>query len=94
MAMRWSHAENDEVDITVWDVLPECEVCGRLYEGNECGGCDVGEEDDMNRGREHDDRRKAQAAAARRHENRARRQSRPGHGQRATENRKAIKESD
>jgi hypothetical protein len=49
---------------------------------------------DMSNGREHDDRRKAQAAAARKHVNQARRQSRPGHGQRGAERRKAIKEGD
>lgn len=48
----------------------------------------------MNRGREHDERRKAQAAAARKHDNQARRRSRPGHGTRGSENRKAIKEGD
>ncbi len=48
----------------------------------------------MSNGREHDDRRKAQAAAARKHVNQARRQSRPGHGQRGAERRKAIKEGD
>lgn len=46
----------------------------------------------MNRGREHDERRKAQAAAARKHANRARRQSRPGHGNRGAMKRQAIKE--
>lgn len=45
-------------------------------------------------GREHDERRKAQAAAARKHANKARRHSRPGHGNRGSENRKAIKEGD
>ena len=48
----------------------------------------------MGNGQQHDERRKAQAAAARKYVNRARRQSRPGHGQRGSENRKAIKEGD
>ena len=48
----------------------------------------------MSKGREHADRRAAQAAAARKHVNRARRQSRPGRGNRGSENRKAIKEGD
>ena len=48
----------------------------------------------MSNGRDHDERRKAQAAAARRHANQARRHSRPGKGNRRTENNKAIKESD
>lgn len=48
----------------------------------------------MSSGRDHDNRRKAQAAAARKHTNRARRQSRPGAGNRGSENRKAIKEGD
>ena len=48
----------------------------------------------MSNGREHDERRKSQAAATRKHANKARRHSRPGHGQRGSENRKAIKEGD
>lgn len=48
----------------------------------------------MSNGREHADRRKAQAAAARKHANKARRHSRPGRGNRGSENRKAIKEGD
>jgi len=51
-------------------------------------------EEDMSKGREHDERRKSQAAAARKHANKARRHSRPGHGSRGSENRKAIKEGD
>ena len=50
------------------------------------------ERNDMSNGREHAERRKAQAAAARKHANKARRHSRPGHGNRRSENTKAIKE--
>ena len=46
----------------------------------------------MSSGREHDERRKAQAAAARKHANKARRHSRPGHGNRRSAKANAIKE--